>query len=146
MVHHNQESLISNSFQPSATQHSDALYALSWAGHFAEQIHAPWTNSNIKDVSSEELNGTEFESVASSSTRVSKRLSLIAKVSSIQTRLLAMQYRTIAKIAGLVLDRARKMTELLAKRGAYRVKLAMSLATVLFLVAVRPVTSVVSKS
>jgi len=146
MVPHNQESLISTSFQPSSTQHSDALYALNWAGHFAEQIHAPWTNGNIKDVAVEELDGTEFESVASSSTRVSKRLSLIAKVSSVQARLLAMQFRTIAKIAGLVLDRARKLTELLAKRGAYRVKLAMSLATVLFLVTVRPVTSVVSKS
>ena len=137
------------SFQPSSTQHSDALYVLSWAGHFAEQIHTPWSNSNVMDVASSELDKSEFEPIVSSTTQYSKRIavthSVIARVNSIQTRMLAMQYRVVAKIASHVLNRVRKLTQLIAERGVLRVKFAMSLATVLFLFAVRPVTSAVSK-
>lgn len=140
---------------PSAQQHFDAMYALNWAGHAAEQIHEPWTNDAAADAGRSSVVAEDEQAVApprlGMKSKASSRLGsverlvftprvcdILCQVRSVHSRFLAAQRRAIVTVLEMVIRRVEAVVKFVHLIETKRVQAALGLTLMLSIYVVRP--------
>jgi len=141
---------------PSAQQHFDAMYALNWAGHAAEQIHEPWTNDDAAATVRSSVAAEDEQAVApprlGMKSKASSRLGslerlvftprvcdILCQVRSVHSKFLAAQRRVIVSVLEMVIRRVEALVKFVHLVETKRVQAALGLTLMLSIYVVRPV-------